>query len=383
MDIFPFQIPTRLTIGPGAVSSLGEQVAAVARRALIVTDPGLVRAGVVEKVQASLSAAGVNYAVFDQVEENPSDSTCEKAAELCRAEGCQAVVGVGGGSSMDTAKVVAALMGNPGKRPQDFEGREQVERDGLPTFMVPTTAGTGSEVTFIAVITDTRRTFKMTLYSRRLAPTAAVLDPLLTLSKPPGLTAATGMDALTHAIESYTNRSYNPISDALSVRAIEMIGRHLRTAVVQGSDVEARHEMLLASLMAGMAFNFTRLGLVHAMSHPLGAHFGIAHGVANAVLLPAIMEFNLFGCIERTAHIARLLGEDTAGLSPVAAARRGVEAVRALARDVGIPERLGPLGVTADRIPAMAEDAMKSGNIPVNPRQVTANDVARLFESLL
>lgn len=383
MDAFQFSVPTRLLVGPGSVKQFGKEVRTLGRRALVVTDKGLIQAGVVEVVLAALREAGVESVVFDQVEENPSDHSVLAGAQQCLAEGCEVVVGVGGGSAMDTAKAVALLATHPGRHPREFEGAAKLSQEPLPTAMVATTAGTASEVTYISVVTDTERMFKFPIVSRSLAPKVAVLDALLTLSKPPGLTAATGMDALTHAIESYTNTVYNPVADALAERAIAMIGRHLRTAVVQGANVEARAQMLLASAMAGMAFNLTRLGLVHAMSHPMSAHFGVPHGVANAALLPRIMEYNLFGCLEQTANIAMLLGENVSGLSPVAAARKGVEAVRQLARDVGIPERLSELGVKAEKIDVMAADTMLSGNVAVNPRRVRVEDVAALYRELM
>lgn len=383
MDAFAFVAPVEVQFGTGTIGGLGEQVAGLGRRVFVVTDRGLVAAGVVERVTAALKKPGIEVLLFDEVEENPKDTTCVRATELCRLQGCDVIVGLGGGSPMDVAKMVACMAANPGKLPREFEGRDKVERDPLPLVLVPTTAGTASEVTFNAVITDTERVFKFAVLSKKLAPRLAVLDPALTVGKPPALTAATGMDALTHAIESYTNRTINPVADALAVKAIRLIGGALRTAVVQGQDLQARGDMLLGSMLAGLAFNMTRVGLVHAMSHPMSAHFGVPHGVANAMLLPAIMAYNLFGALERTAEIGRLLGENTAGLSPVEAGRRGVEAVRRLGEDVGIPRWLKDMGVKADRIPVMAEDTMKSGNIPVNPRLVRIQDVVDLYTQLM
>jgi alcohol dehydrogenase class IV len=383
MDAFRFTAPVDLTFGLGTVAGLGEQMRGLGRRVLIVTDPGVVAAGIAEQVSQILTKAGVEPVLFSDVAQNPLASSCTAAAALCAERQCDAVLGLGGGSPMDVAKMAAIMMTNPGMAPRDFEGIDKAPHDPLPLAMVPTTAGTASEVTFVAVITDVEQRFKFTVISRKLTPRFAVLDPLLTIGKPPALTAATGMDALTHAIESYTNRNINPIADALSTQAITLIGRSLRTAVVQGQDVAARTDMLLGSLLAGMAFNLTRLGLVHAMSHPLSAHYGVPHGVANALLLPPVMEFNLFGAMERTAEIGRLLGEHTSGLSQVDAARQGAAAVRRLGADVGIPRWLKDVGVQSDRIGVMAADAMKSGNILVNPRQVGLEDVEHLYASLM
>jgi len=383
MEVFRFIAPVHIEFGPGTVARLGEHVRGLGSRALLITDPGLVAAGIAEQVQSVLKEAGVAHVLFSAVEENPKDTTCVAAAALCAEHGCNVVIGLGGGSPMDVAKMVAVLATHPGKAPREFEGVGKVANNPLPPVMVPTTAGTGAEVTFNAVVTDTERVFKFAVISEKLAPKVAVLDPVLTVGKPPGLTAATGMDALTHAIESYTNTVVNPVADALAVRAIALIGGSLRTAVVQGRNLEARSSMLLGSLLAGLAFNMTRLGLVHAMSHPMSAHFGVPHGVANAVLLAPVMEFNLFGALERTAEIAALLGERTAGLSPLDAGRKGVEAVRRLADDVGIPRWLKDVGVQADRIPVMADDTLKSGNVLVNPRQVRREDVIDLYTRLM
>lgn len=381
---FTYSAPVDLTFGAGTIAQLGEKLTAYGvSKALVVTDRGLVQFKVIDPVLDSLRAAGIEFILFDAVEENPKDTTTERAAATARETACDVILGVGGGSPMDVAKMVAVLVTHPGKRCQDFEGRGKVQHDPALLAMVPTTAGTASEVTFNAVITDTERKVKMVINSPKIAPRFAILDPLLTLSKPPGLTAATGVDALTHAIESYTNRTYNPIADALSTHAIRLIGRSLRTAWAQGQDLQARSDMLLGSLLAGMAFNYTRLGIVHAMSHPVSAHFGVAHGIANAILLPRVMEYNLFGAIPQTAHIAELLGEDVGGLSELEAARKGVEAVYKLNRDLGIPGSLRAVGVTEDRIPQMAKDTMVSGNIPVNPRLVTEKEIIRLYHEFM
>lgn len=383
-QVFSYVAPVDLTFGAGTIAQLKEKVQALgAGRALVVTDPVLARLQVIAPVTDALHAAGVAPVLFTEVEENPKDTTCEAAVRVARQERCDLVVGVGGGSPMDVAKVVAVLLAHRGARPQDFEGRDRVTGEAAPLVLIPTTAGTAAEVTFNAVITDTQRQFKFTIVSRKLAPRFAILDPELTLSKPPGLTAATGIDALTHAVESYTNRMYNPIADSLSTAAIRLIGQSLRTAVVQGQDLQARSDMLLGSLLAGLAFNLTRVGLVHAMSHPLSAHFGTPHGVANALLLPRIMEYNLFGCIPQMAHVAALLGANTRGLSELEAARLGVGTLFELNRDVGIPPSLREVGADPARFPTLARDAMLSGNIPVNPRLVTEKDVLRLYQEAM
>lgn len=383
MQPFSFGVPVDLTFGVGTISTLGDKVRGLGRRVQVITDRGLVAAGVVEQVTEVLKRAGLEVLLFTDVEENPKDTTCIKATDQFLNEGCDVVIGLGGGSPMDVAKLVAIMAANPGKHPREFEGKDKFTNDPKPLVHVPTTAGTASEVTYFAVVTDTERIFKFTVVSTKLPPKIAVLDPTLTVGKPPGLTAATGMDALTHAIESFTNRVENPIADAMAVKAISLISGALRKAVVQGQDLQARSDMLLGSLLAGMAFTQTRLGLVHGMSHPISAYFGVPHGVANALLLPAVLEFNLFGALEKTAEVGRLLGETRSGLSTVAAGRAGVEAVRQLSDDVGIPRWLKDVGVRPDKIDVMADDTLKSGNIPVNPRLVKKQDVVALYTQLM
>jgi len=380
---FTFSAPAEIYFGNGESALVGERILTRGgRRGFLVTDQGLVKAGLADRVQAVLNGHGLSTVVFAEVEENPHQETVEKGFLQAQAEGCDFVIGLGGGSPMDTAKMIATLLTNGG-RVSDYEGRNKISRPPALLVAIPTTAGTASEVTPNAVITDPQRNFKMVISSPLIVPKLAILDPELTVSMPPGLTAATGMDALTHAIESYTNRTFNPIASALAERAIGLISDNLRAAVAHGKNLAARYNMLLGSLMAGLAFSYTGVGLVHAMAHPLGGHFNVPHGIANAILLPKIMEYNLIGCNEETATIARLMGEKVDGLSKWEAARRGVEAVRRLALDVGIPASLKAVGVTADKIPAMAQDALKSGNIPINPRQTNQQEIERLYRELL
>jgi len=379
-DIFTFEAPARLTFGVGAIAKLPELIAGLGNRALLISDPGVAKAGIVDRVADLLKTAGVTGDAFTQVEPNPSVETVHAAHEMFRRSRATFVVEVGGGSAMDVGKAVGVLAGHGGTI-LDYEGIGKVPGPGVPVVAIPTTAGTGSEVTVFAVITDRQRKFKMTVGSPHIVPQVAVCDPELTLSMPQPLTAATGMDALTHAIECYVNTVHNPIAKTLALEAIRLIGRSLRAAYANGKDLGARTEMLLASTMAAMAFTRTRLGNVHAMSHPLGAHFDVPHGVANAILLPYVMAWNLIGCTDTYPQVAEALGYRVDGLSPREAAESAVEAVRHLARDVGIPERLRDVGVSREGIPRMAEDAMKSGNVLVNPRTTTYEDIVGLFET--
>ena len=378
-EVFTFQAPATITFGPGAIAKLPELAAGFGGRALVVSDPGVAKAGILPRILALLSDAGIGAEPFTDVEPNPSVETVNAAVDRFRRTRASFVIGAGGGSAMDVAKVVGAL-GAHGGTVHDYEGIGKVPAPGVPVAAIPTTAGTGSEVTIFSVITDRERRFKMTVGSTHIVPQVALCDPELTLSMPQPLTAATGMDALTHAIESYVNTAHNPIAKTFALEAMRLIGRSLRTAYANGRDLRARTEMLLASTMAAMAFTRTRLGNVHAMSHPVGAHFDVPHGVANAVLLPYVMEWNLLACYETYPAVAAALGERVEGLPRHAAAEAAVEAVRRLAGDVRIPARLRDVGVLRDGIPAMTEDAMKSGNVLVNPRLTTAADIAALFE---
>lgn len=379
-DIFTFEAPARLTFGVGAVAKLPELVAGLGNRALVISDPGVAKAGILDRVAELLKTAGVAGDAFTQVEPNPSVETVHAAHDMFRRSRAAFVVEVGGGSAMDVGKAVGVLAGHGGTI-LDYEGIGKVPGPGVPVVAIPTTAGTGSEVTVFAVITDRRRKFKMTVGSPHIVPQVAVCDPDLTLSMPQPLTAATGMDALTHAVECYVNTVHNPIAKTLALEAMRLIGLSLRAAYANGRDLGARTGMLLASTMAAMAFTRTRLGNVHAMSHPLGAHFDVPHGVANAILLPYVMAWNLIACTETYPQVAAALGQRVEATPPREAAESAVDAVRRLSRDVGIPERLRDVGVTREGIPRMAEDAMKSGNILVNPRATTYNDIVGLFET--
>lgn len=379
MQTFAFDAPTHLIFGSGAIAQLPEAVTGLGTRVLVISDPGVAAAGILDRVVAPIRSGGHNVEITTDVEPNPSVETTEHAAAAYRRAGCQWVLATGGGSAMDVGKAVAVLAAHQGSI-RDYEGLGKVSGPVVPLVCVPTTAGTGSEVTVFSVITDRQRKVKMTIGSPHLLPKMAVCDPDLTISMPQPLTAATGMDALTHAIECYTNTIYHPVSKTLALEAIRLIGGALRRAYANGRDLDARSKMLLASTLAAMAFTRTRLGNVHAMSHPVGAHFDVPHGVANALLLPYVMDWNLPGCLDSFPAVAEALGEDVRGLSSRAAADVALDAVRQLARDVGIPERLRDVGVTRDGLPAMTDDAMKSGNVLVNPRTTTRAEMLALFE---
>ena len=293
------------------------------------------------------------------------------------------MVGVGGGSSLDTAKAVATLATNPGSI-LDYTGLHRVVNRSLPMVAIPTTAGTGSEVSLWSVFTNDDSGLKVAVGSVYLYPAIALCDPELTLALLPALTAATGMDALAHGIECYTNKACQPISASLALSAIELIGRNLRDAVLNGGSPDSRYAMLLASTMAGIAMNPTRLGLAHALAMPLGSwDLRIPHGIAIAVTLPRVMRFNYAAAPERFANVARALGEPMEQLSLDEAAQLAVVAVENLARDVGIPKGLAQCGLRRNHIQPVVEEAMKSGNVVVNPRQTSEEQLSTILEQSL
>ncbi len=345
---------------------------------LIVSDAGLKRAGIVDAIRSSLDAASIGVSLFCEVPQDSSTAVVERAARQFADDGAQAVIGIGGGSSLDAGKAVAAAVTNPGPIAR-YAGLNTLARPPAPMVAVPTTAGTGSEVSYWSVMTNDENLMKIAIGGEFVFPRTAICDPDLTIGLPAQLTATTGMDALAHAVESFVNRSYQPISAVLTHRAIELIGRYLVRAVRDGSDREARYAMMLGSTLAGMGMNPTRLGIAHALAMPLGSwDLKIPHGLAIAVTLPHVMEFN--GATARAEYtaVARALGVDCGGLSDVECVEKGVECVRRIAREIEIPNGLGELGLTEELIPRVCDEAMKSGNIPVNPRTVSHGELEEL-----
>ncbi|SOC44049.1 alcohol dehydrogenase [Rhizobium subbaraonis] len=383
MRAFSYHIPTQIEFGNGAIARLPEFVKVLGgSRVLVVGDPGVQRAGLIDRVQAILTGASIFNAVFADVESDPATRSVDEGTVHGKANGCDLVVGIGGGSALDTAKAIGLMLVNDGNI-KDYVGIGKVPRAGAPVIAVPTTAGTGSELTIWSVLSDKVAKAKISVGSVLNCPAIALLDPELTLSLPPQITAATGMDALTHALESYVNTATQPISEAMSDQAMTLIARSLRKAVADGSDVEARGDMLLASTIAAMAFNSTRLGLVHAFAMPLGAKFGIPHGLVNAIMLPEVMRFNHLANPRKFARIAEIFGEKTAGLPVEEAAALSVSAIEKLKLDVGITAKLSNFGVTEGRFNEIVDEAMLSGNVPVNPRQPTNDDMKALLRAEL
>jgi alcohol dehydrogenase class IV len=365
--------------GRGALDRLAEEVDRFGTsKILLVTDPGLVKAGIASRVQTLL--AGRELVLFDAVEPDPSIETVVACAERARAEHCTLIIGLGGGSSLDTAKCASVMVTNA-RDVEAYLGIDKVEAPGVPKILIPTTSGTGSEVTNVAVLSLKAQHTKKGIVSRYLLADTAILDPELTLGLPPAVTAATGMDALTHAIEAYVSRFAQPLTDDFALKAIRMIGANLRTAVYHGQNIEAREAMLTASFYAGLAFGSAATGMVHGLAMPLGGQFNIAHGIANAVLLPHVMAWNLVAALPRYRDIAIALGENVVGLSPHDAAARSIAAVESLSRDIGIPAHLDELDIPRGAMESLAKDGMTNvRQTRPNPRDVTLEGLMLILD---
>ena len=338
-------LPTRNLFGEDSVKETGTLMQSLGgRRALIVTDGFLAKNGMAEQIQKILSDAEVESVVFDGVEPNPKDVNVEAGLKIFEENSCDPIISLGGGSSHDCAKAIALVASNGGNI-RDYEGVDRSDKPLCPMIAVNTTAGTASEITRFCIITDTSRHVKMAIVDWRVTPQIAINDPNLMVGMPPALTAATGMDALTHAIEAYVSTAANPLTDAAALMAITMITQYLPKAVANGVYMKARDKMAYGQYLAGIAFNNASLGYVHAMAHQLGGMYNLPHGVCNAILLPHVEEFNLIGNANRFRDIAKAMGEITEGLSTMDAARKAIAAIRQLSSQVGIPERLRDLGV--------------------------------------
>ena len=371
---YQFQTPTKIISGIGSTAEIIKELNDLhAKKVLLITDPGLVQAGVAQQVVEMLKQAAVEVEIFDAVEPDPSIQVATKAAEMAKNAKANVLIAI------DTAKSAALLVTNGGYL-KDYAGVNKVVKPILPLIAVPTTAGTGSEVTIFAVMSDPEKQEKFTISSALIAPAVAVLDPLLTLKLPPSVTAFTGMDALTHAIEAFTSSIAQPATDALALSAIKLVLKHLPVAVGRGDNIKARDGMLQASLLAGIAFNNAFLGLAHAIASPLGGHFHVPHGLANAVMLPYVMEYNLPTAVRRYAEIGRALGLQAVGDTPRAVAEKTVAAITQLARDINIPEKLSNIGAKEELLPLVARDALKSIQLKFNVRNASEKEILALLQ---
>ena len=380
-----FRVPPTIQIGMGAAALTGPEVKRLgAKSALFITDKFLLDTGAVQPVLDSLKEAGIRLEIYSGVNKEPILQHVEESLALLKKSNCEVVIGCGGGSPIDVAKAVSAMSGNPG-RIQDYMGLDKLPSRGVPIVAVPTTAGTGSEATLTTIITDTERDVKMLIISPWLLPSVAIVDPLLTMKLPKGITAATGVDALTHAIEAYVSRKAQPMSDVVALEAMKLLFTYLPIAWEQPDNAEARAQTLLGALLAGIAFSNASVALVHGMSRPVGALFHVPHGVSNAALLGVVMDFSLSGNYARYADVARALGV-RAGGSDKEVAEAGAAKVRDLITRLEIPG-LEKLGVARDKldpvVSKMAEDAIASGSPGNNPRIATKEEIIELYYKAL
>lgn len=378
LNAFDFILPTKIRFGFGISQELENEITALGKSSvMVVTDKGLVNAGIVDRVISRLSdGLKAGLVVFDEVEPNPRDTTVQRAYEAAKSKGTDILVAIGGGSSMDTAKGVSVLLTNGGVI-GDYEGLDQIKKETTPLIAIPTTVGTGSEVTFWSVITDTKRRYKMSVGSTMIAPKTALVDPDLVAGLPPAIVASTGMDALTHAIEGYTCRLAEPITDACGIYAIKCIARNIRKAVCT-DDREAKANMLLGSLIAGICFGNSDIAAVHAMAEALGGLYDTPHGIANAVMLPYVMEYNYVADTKKFAEIAEAMGEAISGVSERDGAWMAVSAVRKLNEDLNIPT-LKDIGVREEDFEELSIKSEVNVSTDSNPRKIRKEDFLKIF----
>ncbi|MGD2268818.1 MAG: iron-containing alcohol dehydrogenase [Desulfobacterales bacterium] len=383
---YEFHLTTRIIYSMNSSIKIGEIANSFGKKKYqLITDAGIAGAGILDCLLAPLKSAGIDTVLFDKVEVNPTVQTVDKACEHYNNKGCEGVIAVGGGSPMDTGKSVGILATNPGSA-SDYLGPDnwgKIKNPSVPVICVPTTAGTAAEITDVAVLSDPERKVKLGIFSPYIVPAVAILDPLLTISLPPEPTRDSGLDALCHAVESYISINSWCASEALTLKAIELAGRHLRTAVHNGQNVEARDGMLMASLLAGMGFLNTKLCLVHAITGPIGGLYNCPHGAINAIVLPHAMRFMLPGAVSKYANIAIALGEDVGGLSERAAAEKAVEAVVQLSKDVGLPKGLSVYGIKEEDLEKVSEMVAANFQNALSPRKASPEEILEIFRTAL
>jgi alcohol dehydrogenase class IV len=371
--------PGKLIVGPNSLNQLTNELSSK-EVPLIITDKGVLNAGILNKLTAVLDGAGIRYHLFDGIEPDPPFEIVEKAAAAYQDNGCTLVIGLGGGSSIDGAKAVSLKVSQK-ENLREYAMGKVIEGMIAPIYAIPTTAGTGSEVTGVAVIKDQGNKMKMVLRGMQLIPKTVILDPELLVSIPPKVAAETGADALSHAVESYVSLNSNVITEAFALTAIRMISKYLRRMVANPGDIETAGQMLLASCIAGLSFSNAGLGLTHSLAHPLGAYFHVSHGLSCALYLPFVMDFNLPTCPEKYASIADAMGENVRQFSPHRAAKQAVFAVRELLADIGIPRTFSELGISFELNPKMVENALAAVPTGLNPRRADKDQISKLFKA--
>ncbi len=379
LSTFSFALPTRIEFGQGVISTVGAEASALgAKKVMLIADKGVVAAGLTLPVIDSLKASNISFVTFDKIVPNPRDLDCQEGYQYALKEGVDLLVAVGGGSSMDTAKAIGTLLTHGGKV-QDWCGFQLLEREITPLIAIPTTAGTGSEVTPFAVITDTKEHVKLNIFDPKAAAKIALVDPTVLLKLPSHIMASTGIDAMTHAVEAYTCNVASPITDACALYAIDLIEKSLRRAV-EDPDLESCTGMMLGSMIAGIAFGYADVAAVHCMAEALGGRYDMPHGVANAILLPTVTEFNLSSDYNKHANIAKALGVDIKGMTQKDAAMEAVYALAKLCEDVGIPKMKDISVINPDDFEALSVAAEKNVSTPSNPREIVAKDYLELFK---
>lgn len=379
-----FRTTPRIVMGPGAIGQIGDEIREMkAKKVLLVTDKGIVEAGLIKPALESLEKSEINHAVFDGVEPDPRYEIAADCVSMIRHEKVDLVIGFGGGSAIDIAKSAAIMATNEAPIAEYF-GIDLIPKPGLPTVMVPTTAGTGSEVTPIAILSDEGEKLKKGIVSPYLFPSIAILDPELTLGLPPNITASTGMDALIHAIEAYTSVNATDMTDILAFRAMELVYHNIRTAYANGNNLPARSSMMEGSLLAGMAFANAGVTAVHAFAYPIGAEFHIPHGVANTLMLPHVMRFNLLGNLSKFADISEAFDLSIEGMDELQTAEMFVEAIERLAKDLRVPKNLSEFGISEKDVPVLAEGVMKVTRLLANnPRVINLEDAVEIYKAAL
>ena len=385
-NISQFSFPNTIYFGAGAIDNLPEYIQNTGiKKPLLVTDPGMLDTAVFPKVEGILKAAGIEYAVFSKVNPNPLDSDIEKAVAVFKAQCCDGLIGLGGGSALDAAKVVQVIAAHGGRVNDydiSFDGNQNIKGPLSPMIAIPTTAGTGSEVGSCSVITSVEQVRKFLVCSPLLRPAIALLDPELTVSLPASLTAGTGMDAFTHCVEALVVKDFHPMCDAIALKGIEYVAQYLEIAVKEPGNIDARGYMQMAAMMGAVAFQ-KDLGAAHSLSHSLSAVSHVPHGLANAICIVPVMKFNKKECLKEYARVAACFGINTFGMSDEKAADKAIEAVADLNERIGIPKKLSQVGVKEEDLEELADKAFLDGCHQTNPRKCTREDLMNLYRQAL
>ena len=383
---YSWGMPTLVLYGVGCASRVGETMKQLGgKRVLLVTDCVLQKSGQVDDLKAVLRQSGIDMEIYSSVDREPEDVHVEEGLKIFKESSCDSIIALGGGSCMDAAKGIGVMATNPGKI-ADYQGRDKVKFKMVPMIAIATTAGTASEISRSAVITDTRRTDKMIVKDEKVRPNVAVCDPLLTVSMPPSVTASSGMDALTHAIEGYVSRECQPMTEMVALRAVELISRSLPVAFVNGKDIEARSDMMLGQLLAGMSFSNASTCSVHGLARPLGAYFHVPHGLSNAMFIAEGMEYTLPACPQKYAKMAQAMGENISGLTVNEAAEKSIAFVRKLRKTLKVPT-IVEFGIDRDKYlqlaPQLAEDGLASGSHNLNPRTPSKQELIEIYKQMV